>query len=711
MSHQIYLCFLWHMHQPFYKDLVSGEYRLPWTRMHALKDYYGMVRLLGEFPGLRQTFNLVPSLVAQMEEYAAGEARDPFLAAALAPAESLSEEQRHFILQYFFQANRDRLIYRYPRYRELYERWEGAGMDPRQASRYFSTQDYRDLQVLSQVSWFDEEFQETDAEVAELVNRASDYTLEDQQLMGRKQGEIVKAAIEAYSRAAARRQIEISTTPFYHPILPLLCDSDIAAEAHPGLPLPRRFRRPEDARAQLTRAREFIQQRFGQWPVGLWPSEGSVSNEALALAAQAGFEWAATDQGVLEKTLQACATGPGGRLYQPFVWEQEGQRLSLIFRDHYLSDLIGFVYSRLGAEEAAADFTRRLVEIGEPFLASGRDVLIPIILDGENAWEFYERNGRPFLRALYRRIQADQRFRSVTVSEAISQLPAQPLRTISPGSWINANFDIWIGAEEDNRAWNLLGEARQFFDRAAASAPNPAARELAYQELLIAEGSDWCWWYGPEHETANSREFDELFRNHLANVYHALGSEPPEDLARPIARQPGRAVCQEPTGYVRPVVDGEVSSYFEWIGAGLYRPDTRTGAMHGKRFLVRELQYGSDGASFFLRVDFMSAEQGRLAGVEARLTLEAAGKAHLSFSLAPGRTGLCEMETDRGDPRDFEIRCGAILEARVPLETVGSPGTKLRFQISLWEQGLPLDALPIEGWIELDTAEPGDWAV
>ena len=707
---QIYLCFLWHMHQPFYKDLLTGEYCLPWARMHALKDYYGMVKILEEFPGLNQTFNLVPSLVQQVEEYARGEARDPFLEAAVTPAEKLSDGQRQFILQYFFQANREKLIYRYPRYRELYERMEGAGGDPRHAGHYFAVQDYRDLQVLSQLAWFDEEFLERDPEVRALVERGSDYSLINQQVMARKQREIIDAVVGAYRGAAERGQIEISTTPFYHPILPLLCDSDMGAQAHPGLPLPRRFQRPEDAREQLCRAREYMEQRFGRAPEGLWPSEGSVSNQALALASDSGFRWAATDQGVLEKTLEAVSTGPCGLLYQPFLWEQDGRRLSLIFRDHFLSDLIGFVFSRMGPAEAAEDFLRRLAAIGEPFLASGRSALIPIILDGENAWEYYDRNGRPFLRALYGRIQADPRFRAATVSEALRDLDPQRLSTIAPGSWINANFDIWIGAEEDNNAWNLLWEARQFFDRARA--PSPAARELAYRELLIAEGSDWCWWYGPEHETENRVEFDQLFRNHLANVYRALDSEPPEELARSILRKQGRALAVAPTGYVRPIIDGEISSYFEWMGAGLYRADQRTGAMHGKRFLVRELHYGTDGASFFLRVDFQPEEQKRLAGAEARLTLDAATRARIALQLGPGSLESCEFvnAAGPGDVRLLEIRYGTVLEARVPLESVGlREAGKLRFQFSIWQDGLPIDALPIEGWIEMDTGEPAEW--
>ncbi len=236
-----HLCFVWHMHQPFYKDLVTGEYRLPWTRFHALKDYYGMVKMLQDFPSVHQTFNLVPSMMVQIEEYAAGAAADPFLDCAVKPAEELSEAEREFVLRYFFQANADHLIYRYPRYGELFNVWKSCGANPQVARRHFSVQDLRDLQVLSQLAWFDEEFQEHDEEVKALVAKGRDYSLDDQALMARKEREILAAVVPVYKEFAARGQIEISTTPFYHPILPLICDSDIASVSHPGVTLPAVF--------------------------------------------------------------------------------------------------------------------------------------------------------------------------------------------------------------------------------------------------------------------------------------------------------------------------------------------------------------------------------------------------------------------------------------------------------------------------------------
>nr|MDP9264259.1 glycoside hydrolase [Acidobacteriota bacterium] len=299
------IVFLWHMHQPYYKDLVSGEYRLPWVRLHALKDYYGMVRLLEEFPQIHQTFNLVPSLVAQIEDYVAGTARDPFFDVAAKPARDLSAEERQFALQYLFQANQTNMIGRYPRYHELWEQFRPQDRDLERAVKQFQTQDFADLQVLSQIAWFDEFFLD-DPEVAALVRKGRGYSEADQQLVIRKQREFLAQVLPAYRAAAQRGGIEISASPFYHPILPLLCDTDLGRVSSPGLPLPQaRFQHPEDAEEQLRRGLALHERVFGAKPRGIWPSEGSVSEEVLALAHRLDLNWVATDEGVLGRSLGA----------------------------------------------------------------------------------------------------------------------------------------------------------------------------------------------------------------------------------------------------------------------------------------------------------------------------------------------------------------------------------------------------------------------
>jgi alpha-amylase/alpha-mannosidase (GH57 family) len=556
--------------------------------------------------------------------------------------------------------------------------------------------------VLSQLCWFDEEFLTKDPDIRALVEKGRDYTVEEQALLGRKQTEVMGKVLPVYAEFAAKGQIEVSTTPFYHPILPLLCDSNIAEVSHPYVPLPPRFRYPKDADDQLRRSRDYMQQKLGSRAVGLWPSEGSVSDEVFHLAAENGFHWVATDNGVLGRTLHHA---PDANLtYRPYLWSQGEHQIHVLFRDHYLSDLIGFVYARMGAAEAADHFLDRIRENCHGILSSGRDALVPIILDGENAWEYYEESGRPFLRELYRRIADDPVMSALTVSEALTKVEPHKIDHIFPGSWINANFDVWIGAEEDNKAWEYLLRARQAYDafiNSPESSTVPDERKLlAYEELLIAEGSDWCWWYGPEHDSANRPEFDQLFRDHLANVYLALRIPPPEELSRPILRVSVKEFHQIPSGPVRPTIDGEVSSYFEWLGAGIYRVDGRSGAMHGQRFFVRELYYGSDGQNLFLRLDFVESSISTLEGTELRINVQAGETSH-SFT-----TDLTQNQNG------IESACRKICEVRLPLAAMGIPvGHSVKFQLSLWQGGLPMDALPPQGWIAFSTAEPADWAI
>ncbi|MBV8052554.1 MAG: hypothetical protein JOZ80_15295, partial [Acidobacteriaceae bacterium] len=421
---------LWHQHQPFYKDLVTNEYRLPWVRLHALKDYYGMVKLLNEFPDVHQTFNLVPSLITQIQDYASATARDPFLDVVSKPARDLSPEERRFALQYLFQANPVNMIGRYPRYRELWERFRGTGSSPERAERYFQAQDFTDLQVLSQIAWFDEFFL-AEPEIAALINKGTGFSLDDQKFIVARERELVGKVLSAHAAAAQQGSIEISTSPFYHPILPLVCDTNQGSISSPGLPLPQnRFRHPEDAREQLLRGLDLHQQVFGVRPVGVWPSEGSVSEEVLAIAHSLGIQWMATDEGVLGRSLQVNFARDGNgrlsddlarKLYTIHQYENGSTSMHLIFRDHTVSDLVGFVYSGMPAQQAAAHLIQNIKDAGQPILNQGTDAVIPVILDGENAWEYYPQSGREFLRRFYDGLQSDPGVEAVTVSEAIAR--------------------------------------------------------------------------------------------------------------------------------------------------------------------------------------------------------------------------------------------------------------------------------------------------
>ena len=736
---------LWHQHQPYYKNLVTGEYRLPWVRLHALKDYYGMVKLLDEFPNVHQNFNLVPSLITQIQDYVAGSAEDPFLHIAARPARDLTLEERRFALQYLFQANPTNLIGRYPRYRELWERFRSAGDSPEKAERFFQAQDFTDLQVLSQIAWFDEFFLE-ERDVAELMRKERNYTLEDQRFVIAREREILGKVLPAHAAAAQKGSIEISTSPFYHPILPLVCDTNIGAVSSPGLPLPQnRFQRPEDARDQIRRGMDLHEKVFGIRPKGMWPSEGSVSEEAIAIAHELGVGWMATDEGILGRStgLFFARDGEGRlaghlaeKLYTIYRYENGPAAMHMVFRDHTISDLIGFVYSGMPANDAAQHLLRNIQRAAQPVLDRGQDAVLSIILDGENAWEYYPASGREFLRRFYDKLQTTPGIEAASISEAIARhRDFGHLGSINPGSWISANFNVWIGAPEDNRSWDYLFQARNYYDEHAAHA-SEAQRKLAYEELLIAEGSDWNWWYGPEHHSANDRDFDELYRKHLSNVYQALGGAPPDNLAQPISGIIARPSFTPQTAYIHPRITGDMIRYFEWMGSAIYTADHRAGAMHGKQFLLDSVHAGIDQTNVYGRLDF----KGPIPEMQFEIVVNVEGWGDHEPALrqalrvdvvvrdrkiaewkVSGRDDAGAQASDQGGDSGAKVALVRNFEFRLPLAWLGAAplvgtdgsqakqGTnRLRLRLSLWQNRLPVDALPLEGWIELHLLEEGE---
>jgi alpha-amylase/alpha-mannosidase (GH57 family) len=746
---------LWHQHQPFYKDLVTGQYRLPWVRLHGLKDYYGMVKLLDEFPNVHQNFNIVPSLMTQLQDYVDGTAQDPFLNVAAKPAKDLTLDERRFALQYLFQANPQNVIGRYPRYRELHECFRDHGDNPDTAEKYFTAQDFTDLQVLSQIAWFDEFFLE-EKEVASLVQKARGYSLADQRLVIALERELLGKVLPAHAEAAKKGSIEISTTPFYHPILPLVCDTNAGGVSTPGLPLPQnRFRHPEDAREQMLRGLDLHEKVFGVRPKGVWPSEGSVSDEALAIAHGLGVQWMATDEGVLGRSSGVFFARDGHgrlpahlaeRLYNIYRYENGATAMHMVFRDHTISDLIGFVYSGMPPLDAARHLINNIKDAARPVLERGRDAVVSIILDGENAWEYYPKSGREFLRRFYDALGHEPGIEAVTISEAIARhKDFGHLPSLTPGSWINANFNVWIGAPEDNKSWDYLNNARDFYAQNAARATE-TQRKLAFEEILIAEGSDWNWWYGPEHHSANDRDFDELYRKHLSNVYQALGATPPDSLSQPITGVEVRPSFIPQTAYITPRITGDKIRYFEWMGSAVYTADHRAGAMHGKQFLLDSVHAGIDAANVYGRLDFAGSVPEMDFEIVVNLESWAPGESQprraLRLQASVHGKKMLEKDwkienatADRGPElsaqpagaklallRNFEFKLPleALLATPISHDSSGSHDRKsaapiaaanrLRLRFSLWQNRLPVDALPLEGWIELHLVSENELA-
>ncbi len=680
-----------------------------------------MVKIVEEFPGVHLTFNMVPSLVEQIEEYASGRFSEPWFDTVFAHAESLTHEQKLSLLASGFHVN-ENFLHRWPRYGDLAAQASSGGAETCIAR--WGLSDWRDLQVLSQLAWMDEEYLTNDPAVRSLSDKGKAFTEDDKAVLMEKQHELLAAVLPEYRRAAERGQIEISTTPYYHPILPLLCDTDIARVSNPHTPLPHPpFRYPQDARAQLMRARESHVRAFGSAPTGLWPPEGAVSDEALDLAIEMGFRWFATDEGVLGRTRNVGfwrnASGfpeNAQDLYSPWLYARRGGSMVGFFRDHYLSDLIGFVYSRMAAEPAAADLHGRIRAIADR-MPPGRAATICLILDGENAWEYYPRNGREFLRSFYRRLQNDPDVHVLTMSEAAQSAADLPrLDGIFPASWINANFDVWIGHEEDVRAWDLLRDARDTYERVTAAgkwggvpSDSPGAQR-AYESILAAEGSDWCWWYGPEHASANDADFDRIYRNHLTGIYNALGLQPPDALAHPIKRAYVRGQQEPAAAFLDVLVDGRESNYFEWLGAGLYSTERRGASMHGGQHVLGDLRYGFGPSRFFIRLDPLGDSMFDIGEFQVRLTVWDSRETRITLSVQEGKlcgcvveqAGLCLLR-----PQELvSAACGKILEIALARPLFDVRGRQdLLLSVALWIGGLPIDVLPIEGMLHIPLGE------
>jgi alpha-amylase/alpha-mannosidase (GH57 family) len=714
---------LWHMHQPFYQDLATGEHILPWVRLHGLKDYYGMAALLREFPAMRLTINLVPSLLVQLDAFAQDRARDRSLELSLKPAAQLTDEDRAFIVANFFHAQRARMIEPYPRYAELLRKKEQAGAagGAGGAARLFSEAELRDLQVWHKLAWVDPFYLDHDARVRALVSRGRGFGEDDKLTLREVELEILQSVVPVHRELAGSGQIELSTSPFYHPILPLLCDTDVYLRTHPHSRMPRqRFRRPEDAAEQLQRAAALHAEMFGQAPRGLWPSEGSVSDAMVPLAADAGFGWMATDELILARSQGVALTRDAQghlqqpeTLYRPYTVRVGERSIACLFRDHVLSDLIGFTYASWSAEAAAADFVGRIIEGGRRFSnrTGGAEATVPIILDGENAWEHYEGGGRPFLRALYHALTTNPEIRTVTMTEATEE-PTGQLRGIFPGSWINGDFYIWIGHADDHRAWSQLADARQALDSPGPAA-DAASLARAREEILIAEGSDWFWWYGDDHSSDHDLEFDDLFRRHLRNVYRALDKPVPEELfLTNITTQPPRTVTQAPSGFVRATLDGEVTSYFEWLGAGSLEGRSTAGAMHqvseGGQALTSLVMYGFDPERLFVRVDF-SRRAGDLLVGTAAVRLSFMHPADLRVTVRHGGLqAVASLERRAGgewvEVPGSELAASArqVLEIGVPFRALGvASGEPISFFVSLHMNGGELERYPAHHPLEL----------
>lgn len=522
------IALLWHQHQPYYRK--GNHFILPWVRLHAAKDYWDLPALAEQFPSLKQTINFVPSLLVQLDEYIRYGITDSIQELTLINANDLSGFQKTEILRLFFLCNYPTMIAPYPRYNELYSY---AIQNQQEAVESFTSQDWLDIQTWYNLTWIGELYKSNNSELQSLFYKTH-FSEDDKVVVLDYHKHIIGLIVPLMQKAVKENRLELSVTPFYHPIIPLLIDTTSAFENMPDIQLP--VLAPQsvkDAQVHIERALAYCKDRLSIVPNGMWPSEGSISNESLSVFEQYNIKWIATDEKILFQS-------PGNHHQLDKYFPRKIGNLTCYFRDHALSDAIGFEYSSWEAQKGADDFINRLKQIrldliqhyGEQSL---QYAVVPIILDGENCWEYYQNNGLPFLRSLFHALISNSELHTITMSEGITGSDfLEPLSSIKAGSWIHGNFSIWIGHPQDNAAWEMIAKARDRLFNCGLDQKSPEWQK-AYNHLLISEGSDWFWWYGDDHISANQSEFDELFRWNIEQIYLLIGHHIPDEVRQPIA--------------------------------------------------------------------------------------------------------------------------------------------------------------------------------
>lgn len=689
---------LWHFHQPSYLDAVTGEALMPWVRLHTVRGYADMAEMARRHPQVKMNFNLTPVLVQQIEQMAAGKVKDRWGRLAATPAQELNESEKAALLEHFFKINWHTCIEPYPRYRQLLD-LRGRRTVNLQNLRRFREGDLRDLQVWFNLAWCGFAVRKRYPELNELIRKGRDFSEEEKKRVLEIHQETVRGILGEYRGLAESGQVELTTTPFYHPILPLLVDTDVAKRAMPWARLPERMQAPEDARAQLERAQEAHTRVFGRKARGLWPSEGSVSPEVVPLIAQAGFEYFCADEAVLFRGLEAQGKKVDHvELFQPWRVEEQGATLKALFRERPLSDYIGFTAARTEAK-AAADYLQVHLEHIAGVMPKGG--VVTLALDGENAWEAFADSGEGFLNEFYRRLAGANRMRTQTLGGALDGREGVATGRIHSGSWIGANFDIWIGDAEENRAWDWVRRTREFLRRAESRGEVPAETcQAAWDDLYAAEGSDWFWWYGPDFQTDSDLIFDALFRTRLQNVYRRLGAVPPAALSVPICAAEVR-LGHPPSRSIEPTL-GPRPSYLDWSGAGKYEAWRDQGAMAQGDRRVRAIWYGFGEKDFYFRIDG-KPPVGEEVWIDFNLPVEA------KVRVVPAGDGGRVEVTRSTNGVDFDAVAGEAeaiggrgLQVRVPFANLGwrNDGAEVSCLVRVLRGGMEAERYPERGLLE-----------
>ncbi len=552
MTKPLSVIFYWHMHQPFYCEADTGRYHLPWVYLHAMKDYTDMAEILDQMPAAKAVINYVPSLVAQIEDYAEhlrdylngtqNDLNDPLLAALAHKSGYLQQQDHAYLLESCFRLNHERNLHRYPAFSRLWNMAEHAKNN--EAVEYLGDSFYSDLVTWYHLAWLGETVRQSNFVARRLIEKETGFTYQDRRDLLTLIASLLSEIPSMHRRLVESGKVELTTTPYAHPIIPLMLDFNTALETVPDALIPSEPYPGGRARAQdhIDLARSHHAERFGGAPAGCWPAEGAVSKDTLALLGESGFQWCATGESVLHHSLKYNVREQQGNrdLYHPWLVGDGDQEITCFFRDDRLSDLIGFEYSRWGTQDAVNNFMHELAGIHHR--TQGMDApVVAIIMDGENAWEHYHENALPFLIKLYQSIIDHEDYQLTTFSDYLAQSPAtDKLQKLTSGSWVYGNLSTWIGDRAKTRAWELLIEAKKSFDT-HIDALSPEQKAEAEEQLRICEGSDWCWWFGDYNPGAAVRDFDQLYRRHLKKLYQLLGCVPPCSLDEDISRGGGDA--------------------------------------------------------------------------------------------------------------------------------------------------------------------------
>ncbi|HXA27981.1 MAG TPA: glycoside hydrolase family 57 protein [Candidatus Angelobacter sp.] len=703
----LHVALVWHMHQPYYRDDRSGRFMLPWARLRASKDYGRMTRLATRHAGLCITINYVPSLFEQLDAYAQGDGHDPHRELCLRPAADLTREDRRFLVGLTRGTGFPYKVRLFAPLLALLDTLRHG--DPDAIADSLSLDDLRDLQAWWLLAWIDPEDIAADPELLRLAQRGRGFAEQDKQVIDARQMDLLRQVIPLYRDAVASGQVEAMTSPAYHPILPLLIDPASARVAVPDLPLPSRpMHRRDDAVEQIRVGLQTFAAHVGVRPQGMWPSECAVSPDAATLISASGLRWAISDEHVLQRSLQLPVRGDADAstlLYSPW---RDRSGLTMVFRDAELSNRIGFVYGGMPTADAVDDLVWRLeyVQSQQPEDCTW---LVVLALDGENCWEHYEEDGDLFLDALYARLTSNGRLRTTHVGAFLDANPdtVRPLPQLWSGSWIEAAFTTWIGDPQHSRAWDLLATARDALETAGGAHRHPQA----YRELLIAEGSDWFWWFGQHHDSGIDAAWDALYRLHLRNVYELIGREVPPEVDEPIL---GGAPAPRSRPPLRPISPRPgAGDDAEWEAAGLAEVGTAMGTMHPPSSSVRTVRYGVNASRLALR---FGDEAPRFSRAEVDVWVTRAGADGRAESGAPP---VARVVVERDAAGGYVARVDGAggdapvvgeapaLELSVPLAAVdAAAGDELNLRVVLDEEGRGRECVPSSGTLTLTVPPP-----